>query len=359
MLLGGIVGALAAGSDLRLRLAIGADEEDAAVLRVGDRDRPVLEQISVVGLIEIAGLGARRAGMAVLKGDVAGRERDPHDRLVVLLVRDQPGAVLREERVVREVETTSRSRPALARVPPENLLGRVDEQQPVVAPVGDQEASGKGGGHRGCPGGSAAGSRLQHDEAQGRCGDQRYSAQKTAAPVPPEVLRVPPSSPQCLIGECQVRRHSCCRSSTPPEARIHVVVMWPLSDCGCDRRPRCRTSSGRSAAMDGSMVLVLCGSPGPRGTGQRLRRSGRRGDHPAVEVDPCSGREALREIARASRIGLGKPGECDSTGGQPDSTELSVCRDRALAGSRDLALPCWRPPPRSSCSGRRCVCPSS
>ncbi len=43
---------------------------------------------------------------------------------------------------------------------------------------------------------------------------------------------------------------------------------------------------------------------------------------PAVDVDPSSGRGALREIGRASRIGRGNPGECNSTVAQPGSTDL-------------------------------------
>ena len=37
-------------------------------------------------------------------------------------------------------------------------------------------------------------------------GNQRYGAQKAATPVLAELLRLSPSLPQGLIGECQVRQ---------------------------------------------------------------------------------------------------------------------------------------------------------
>ena len=91
-------------------VALRADEQDAAVLGVGDRDGAVLEQVGVVRLVEIAGAGADDPGMAVRPGQLAGREGQLHDALVLLLVGDDPGAAVGEEGVVGEVEAAGRRR---------------------------------------------------------------------------------------------------------------------------------------------------------------------------------------------------------------------------------------------------------
>ena len=48
---GWIVHAVAGGADLRERLLVATDEQDATVLRVGDRDATVAEKEGVVGLV--------------------------------------------------------------------------------------------------------------------------------------------------------------------------------------------------------------------------------------------------------------------------------------------------------------------
>ena len=91
-------------------VALGADEEDAAVLGVGDRDGAVLEQVGVVRLVEIAGAGADHPRVAVRPGQLARREGQLDDALVLLLVGDDPGAAVGEEGVIGEVEAAGRRR---------------------------------------------------------------------------------------------------------------------------------------------------------------------------------------------------------------------------------------------------------
>src|SRR5213078_924488 len=72
------------------------------------------------------------------------RERDDLEGLLVLLVRDDLRVVLREERVVVEVEREARRR-SLFRIHPQPPLGAADEDGAVVPPVGDQQVPGDRG----------------------------------------------------------------------------------------------------------------------------------------------------------------------------------------------------------------------
>src|SRR5439155_19087921 len=80
---GRVMNAAAARAELRDRPVLRADEEDAAVLGVGDRDRAVLEEIGIVRLVQIAGGGSgdpgggRRTRPPCPKGSRAARSSRP------------------------------------------------------------------------------------------------------------------------------------------------------------------------------------------------------------------------------------------------------------------------------------------
>src|SRR5439155_18195101 len=122
---GWVVRAVACRPDLRRGAAGRTEEEDAAVLRVGDGDGPVLEPVGVVRLIEVAGRGARRLGMAVLEDHLPGWNSDLDDRVLALLLGDDPVPVVGEEGVVRKVEAPLRRGTTASWVLPEDPLMRV------------------------------------------------------------------------------------------------------------------------------------------------------------------------------------------------------------------------------------------
>ena len=127
--------------------AVGAvDEEDAAVLDVGDHEEPALQQVGVVRVGEVARPRPRHARMAVRPDHPVLRERDEAHRLVVLLVDRDALVVGREERVVRVVEGLPRQDVSRAREAPDDVLRGRDDQDPVVVAVGDHHVAGHGAG---------------------------------------------------------------------------------------------------------------------------------------------------------------------------------------------------------------------
>src|SRR5674476_1278364 len=81
-------------ADLAGHLLLLREEQDPVVGGVGHRDRAVLQQVGVVGLVQIS---RRRAGLArvpVLPQDRTRGVADLHDGVVVLLVGDDPRAVV-------------------------------------------------------------------------------------------------------------------------------------------------------------------------------------------------------------------------------------------------------------------------
>ena len=102
-----MVHAGAVGADLVRDGPVRVDHEHPAVLRVGHRDLPVLQQVRVVGLVQVARRGACWPGMAVRPDDLPRRVRELDDGLVLLLVGDDRRAVIGEERVVGEVEAAA------------------------------------------------------------------------------------------------------------------------------------------------------------------------------------------------------------------------------------------------------------
>ena len=103
--------------------------------------------------------------MAVLPEDLARRVADLDDGVVVLLVGDDPRPLVEEEGVVGEVEPARRRRHGGRRVLPLQVAGRVDHQQPVVAPVGDQQVSLVGRAGAGPADRPAVGAGPQRDHA--------------------------------------------------------------------------------------------------------------------------------------------------------------------------------------------------
>src|ERR1039458_10169971 len=105
--------------------------------------------------------------MAVLPEDLSGGEADLDDRVVLLLVGDDPFAPIEKERIVGKVEAAGRRRHGCRGVLPMKPTSRVHHQEPVIAPVGDEETplvGGPGGwtAHRtSVPAGAERDDRLQ------------------------------------------------------------------------------------------------------------------------------------------------------------------------------------------------------
>ena len=126
------------------------DEEDAAVVRVGDRDDPARQEIRVIGGVEISRRASTQVHMSVAPEHAATRKRDDLDRVLVLLVRDDPIEARAEECVVVEAKRHCGGAPGL-RVRPVDPLRAVDEEHSVVAAIRDQQVTGQRPG-RGKPG---------------------------------------------------------------------------------------------------------------------------------------------------------------------------------------------------------------
>ena len=85
-----------------------------------------------------------------------------------------------EERVVGEVEASRRSRPARRRVDPRTVLVRVDDDQPIVAPVGDEQLAGERPLRR----------RGDGRRRRGRLGDDHDARRQRAARLSADEIRV-------------------------------------------------------------------------------------------------------------------------------------------------------------------------
>src|ERR1039457_113567 len=83
--------------------------------------------------------------MAVLPEEPSGWEADLDDRVVLLLVGDDPGALIEKKRIVGKVEAARRRRHCCRGVLPLKGTGRVHHQEPVLAPVGAEETALVGG----------------------------------------------------------------------------------------------------------------------------------------------------------------------------------------------------------------------
>src|SRR5438128_360862 len=135
-----IVGADARRAQFTDDAPAGRDEEHAAVVGVGDGAQAVGEEVCVIGRVQVAGRPPAFADVTVAPEKPPARERDHFDRVLLLLVRDDPPVPRAEEAVVVEVKREGQATARL-RVAPEDSLPAVDEQDPVVAAVGDQQVA--------------------------------------------------------------------------------------------------------------------------------------------------------------------------------------------------------------------------
>ena len=116
-----------------------ADEEDAAVVRVGDGQRPVWEHVRVVGRVQLVRAAAAHAGRPV---QVRARMRaDVHrdDRVRLLLVRDDRLSARLDEAVVVEIQVNATRAVAGGWERPQHTMMRVDEEHAIVPAVGNEE----------------------------------------------------------------------------------------------------------------------------------------------------------------------------------------------------------------------------
>ena len=81
------------------------DEENAAVVRVGNGDESVRQQVRVVGRAQVAGARALLIDVAVAPQDLRARERDDLNRVLVFLVRDDPVDLAARRRCRRRTGT--------------------------------------------------------------------------------------------------------------------------------------------------------------------------------------------------------------------------------------------------------------
>ncbi len=116
-----------------------ADEEDAAVVGVGDGHRPVGQDVRVVGPVEVGRVVPDDSRHAEEIRRPVGLDVDREDVLVILLVRDERLASGLDERVVVEDEVGAARAVAGRREVPEDVMVRVDEEDAVVAAVGDED----------------------------------------------------------------------------------------------------------------------------------------------------------------------------------------------------------------------------
>jgi hypothetical protein len=123
--------------------AVVPDEEDAAVVCVCHRHRPVGQDVRVVGPVQLVRASTLHAGRAVETRDGVCPDVDRDDVLVILLVRDERLPAGLDERVVVEDEPAALRPVGARRESPENPPVGVDEEDPVVATVGDQQGTGK------------------------------------------------------------------------------------------------------------------------------------------------------------------------------------------------------------------------
>ena len=113
---------------------------------VGDDDPAVFEQIGVVRLVQIAGPGASLPRMTVRPQRIASGIGNLDDRVIAFLVRDDRLAAVSEERVVRKIEAGRRRGRVRVGKSPVDRAFRIDQQQSVVTPVGDEQLAGEGFG---------------------------------------------------------------------------------------------------------------------------------------------------------------------------------------------------------------------
>jgi len=106
-------------------------------LGVGDGDLAVLEQVGVVGFVQVAGGRAGLVPVSDLPEDLSGGVGDDLDRLVLLLVGDDGVSVIDEEGVVGKEESVAVMRRGARGELPDSAVGGVEQEEPVVPSVRD------------------------------------------------------------------------------------------------------------------------------------------------------------------------------------------------------------------------------
>ena len=135
-----IVRAHAGLTDLTHDTTARRDEDDPAVVRVGDGDEAVRKLVRVIWRVEVPGRPSLDVRVAVVPQHPSRREAEDLDRVLVFLVRDDRAQARAEEGVVVEAEGVRRA--VRSRIPPDESLAVVHEQHPVVAAICDQEVAG-------------------------------------------------------------------------------------------------------------------------------------------------------------------------------------------------------------------------
>ena len=117
------------------------DQEQPAVLDIGGDDRPARHHHRVVGVGQMVVPVPRHTRRAVPVDDPVGGDVDHADDRVFLLGRDDVLAVGREERIVGQQEGLAVREVTAAGELPADPAMRVDDQEPVVPVVGDQDVT--------------------------------------------------------------------------------------------------------------------------------------------------------------------------------------------------------------------------
>ncbi len=117
----------------------GSDQDDAAVLDVGSQQVPIGQEHGVIGIPKLVRPGSRRTCNPVPPDDAPGRDVDDADDEIVLFGRDDLAAIGGEEGIIGNQKRLARSKVTRLRKPPENATLRVDDQEPVISLVRDQD----------------------------------------------------------------------------------------------------------------------------------------------------------------------------------------------------------------------------
>src|SRR5262249_14352446 len=152
----------------------------------------------------------RDPGVAVAPHDAPAAERDLHERVVELLVRDDPAVARGEEGVVRLPES--------APTPYDALVGR-DEEDAVVVAVRDEEVAGEDpGAHAGEVGSRDATSPVRRPCVVWRRGRRRSWRGTPLRAAAGEEERARGEDDQAEHGQTAHAYQCCCRCADSVEA---------------------------------------------------------------------------------------------------------------------------------------------
>ena len=212
------------------------DEQHALVRDVGDGARAVRQHVGVVGPVEVPRPRARLVRPPVVPHDLPAGKGDELDRVLHLLARDDGPVVGAEEGVVVVVEG-ERGRDATPRVAPDDALPAVDQQEAVVAPVGDQKKARERARERRRAGLAGRDGRGGVADGEGRSGwlpqaasssPTRTTAVEDREPTPTRSHADDPSNSATvqLPAACHLRRNTppCSAQVAPSPAATHRLL---------------------------------------------------------------------------------------------------------------------------------------